>query len=100
TVSVEFYMGLTYLSDGSNSVWGQARVTVKIEMLFFSISVDLSIERRFAGSSGSSGPANASASLFGGSAGLMLQQAATPPTILQLMPRAAWAEYCDAFAAY
>jgi hypothetical protein len=54
TVSVEFYLGLTYASKGAaehgGHLWGQARLTVKIKILFFSKSVGISMEREFAGS--------------------------------------------------
>ena len=48
-------------------------MTVKIEILFFSTSVSVAMEREFAG---------------------------TDPTFRQLIPPSAWTEYCDAFAAY
>jgi hypothetical protein len=72
TISAEFYMGLTYES-ATNKVWGQATLTVKIEILFFSMSVGLSVERRFAGSG-------------------------ADPTFSQIMDENHWDEYCDAFA--
>ncbi len=77
TVSLEFYLGLSYASKGisphGGTLWGQARLTVKIEILFFSISVGVSMEREFAGSD---------------------------PTFRQLIAPTAWEEYCDAFADY
>jgi hypothetical protein len=77
TVSLEFYLGLTYASKNSSphggALWGQAKLTVKIEILFFSTSVSISMEREFAGSD---------------------------PTFRQLVAPTAWAEYCDAFADY
>ena len=48
TVSVEFYLELNY---DNPRVWGQASVTVKVEVLFFSTSVTLSVRREFAGGS-------------------------------------------------
>ncbi len=50
TISLELYLGLTYKSAG-NQVWGQAKVSVSIEILFFSFSVSFTVERQFAGSS-------------------------------------------------
>jgi hypothetical protein len=47
TLSLEFYMSLTYESNG-NKVWGEARLTVEIEILFFSASVTMSVRREFA----------------------------------------------------
>jgi hypothetical protein len=49
SISVEFYLGLSY-ETSSNKVWGQATLTVKVEVLFFSKSVDLTVEKTFAGS--------------------------------------------------
>ena len=51
TVSVEFDMSLTYYSDG-NRIHGVATLTVEISILFFSASVDLTVQRDFAGGSG------------------------------------------------
>ena len=54
TVSVELYLALSYQSDKAKAhggkVWGQASLTVKVKILFFSTSVRLAIEREFAGS--------------------------------------------------
>jgi hypothetical protein len=77
TVSLEFYLGLAYASKGisphGGALWGQAKLTVKIEILFFSTSVSISMEREFAGSD---------------------------PTFRQLVAPSVWAAYCNAFAAY
>ena len=55
TVSLVFYLGLSYASKDARAgtrgtLWGQAKLTVKIEILFFSTSVSVSMEREFAGS--------------------------------------------------
>jgi len=51
SVSIEFYMGLTYEKVGSHSkVYGDATLTVEVSVLFFSASVSLSVHREFAGS--------------------------------------------------
>ena len=77
SVSLVFYLGLSYASKVSaehpGALWGQAKLTVKIEILFFSTSVSVSMEREFAGSD---------------------------PTFRELIPPTAWVEYCNAFAAY
>jgi hypothetical protein len=54
SISVEFYLGFTYRDKGGgrSEVWGQASVTVCVKVAFFSKSVRLSVERRFAGASG------------------------------------------------
>lgn len=54
SVSVEFYLAFTYRKKdaGGSEVWGQATLTVCVKVAFFSKSVSLSVERRFAGSDG------------------------------------------------
>ena len=47
-ISVEFYMGLTYQTDGS--LYGEASVVVEVKIAFFSKSVTLHTSRQFAGS--------------------------------------------------
>jgi hypothetical protein len=110
SVSVEFYMSLTYENDGGQSkVWGQASLTIEISILFFSIGVTLSVEREFAGSGG------ASASLDGAQLAMLpdeemhIAQANTkrvlrstssappPPAIGDMMTADDWAAYCGAF---
>ncbi len=77
TVSLEFYLGLTYANklaaQHPGTLWGQAKLTVKIEILFFSTSVSISMEREFAGSD---------------------------PTFHEMVDADQWALYCDAFADY
>jgi len=72
TISVEFYMSLTY-DIPNDKVWGQAKLTVKVEILFFSASVELSVERKFKGSNGD-------------------------PLFADLMDKPHWDEYCLAYA--
>lgn len=71
-VSVEFYMGLTYL-PAKGKVHGQASLKVKVSIAFFSKSVTLKVERSFGGSSGD-------------------------PTFGQLMDAEDWQHYAEAFA--
>ncbi len=54
SVTVEFYMGLTIREKGNGKVevWGQASLTVGVKIAFFSKSVSLTVERRFAGAAG------------------------------------------------
>jgi len=54
SISLEFYLGFTYRSKdgGGGEVWGQASLKVTIEIAFFSTSVTLTVERRFAGAAG------------------------------------------------
>jgi hypothetical protein len=77
TVSLEFYLGLSYASKGivphGGALWGQASLTVKIEILFFSTSVSIAMEREFAGSD---------------------------PMFREMLTPADWVDYTEAFAAY
>ena len=54
SISLEFYLAFTYRKKdpGGSEVWGQADLTVSVKVAFFSTSVTLSVERRFAGSDG------------------------------------------------
>lgn len=72
TISVEFYMSLTYQEPGGK-VYGQAELKVKVEVLCFSKSVTLRVERRFKGSE-------------------------NDPLFIDLMSQNNWDEYCNAFA--
>ncbi|WP_299406930.1 hypothetical protein [uncultured Roseobacter sp.] len=74
SVSVTFHLSLGYYKEAGNSyVKGQATLTVEVEVLFFSASVKLKVERKFSGSPGD-------------------------PTFAQLIPDATvWEDYCSAF---
>lgn len=72
TVSVEFYLSLTYITP-SGKVYGQATVKVKVEVLFFSKTVSLTVERQFKGSAGD-------------------------PLFHELVEPSDWEQYCSAFA--
>ncbi len=89
TVSVEFKMGLKYVSEG-NKVWGRATLTVEIKIAFFSKSVDLTVERQFAGSGTQTG------SLFG--AGAPYPLGPTAVHFADEMGANDWQLYCEAFA--
>lgn len=51
SVSIELYLGLTYESASGKAV-GRATLTVEIELCLFSTSVEVSCERKLAGSAG------------------------------------------------
>jgi hypothetical protein len=51
TVSLEFYLIFAY-EFAKNAAYGRATLTVKVEVLFFSTSVEITVEKRFGGSSG------------------------------------------------
>ncbi len=73
TISVEFYLILGFTKSGSTKiVWGEATLTVGIEVLFLRQDVSLHVRREFAGSPGD-------------------------PTFEELVGPQDWAEYCAAF---
>ena len=72
TISADFFMQLSYVSDTKEAV-GQASLTIGVKLLFFSKSVTLSVERRFSAITGD-------------------------PTFTDCYDPEDWAEYCDAFA--
>jgi len=71
-ISVEFFMGLDYEPE-SGKVLGKAALTVCVKVVFFSKSVRLTVERKFAGAAGD-------------------------PTFDELVDPCDWEEYCNAFA--
>jgi len=75
SISIEFYLGFTFRSKvgGGGEVWGQASVKVAVKVAFFSTSVTLTVERRFAGAAGD-------------------------PTFEQVVAPDDWQAYCAAFA--
>lgn len=89
TVSVEFDMSLTYYPDG-NRLHGRATLTVEISILFFSTSVDLTVERDFAGGGGEH------AALL--DSGVPYPLGPTPVGFADQMEAADWQTYCEAFA--
>ena len=75
TVSLTFHLELAYEKTGGHSrLYGTATLTVEIDILFFSISQDVTVERQFAGSD-------------------------ADPAFLDFVPNASvWNTYCDAYA--
>jgi hypothetical protein len=107
SISIEFYMGLIYQSSGT--VKGRASLEVQISILFFSVSVTLTVEREFAGGGSAmyDGVRLAAANTGAPSAALPSGIAMphlwstpvpTPPTFEDLMTPADWAAYAAAFA--
>ena len=47
TASIVFYLALTYQSS-PKMVWGEATLTIEVEVLFFSVSVDIKARKEFA----------------------------------------------------
>jgi len=89
TVSVEFDMSLTWIEDG-NRLHGRATLTVEISIFFFSISVDLTVERDFAGGGG-----GVTALL---DSGVPYPLGPMPVGFADQMETADWQTYCEAFA--
>ena len=83
SASITLELSLTY-EFGSGKLVGRASITVEVEVLFFSASVEISVERRLAGSSGDPTLAQI----------LGISEDGTPLTDVP----AAWADYCGAFA--
>jgi hypothetical protein len=71
TISMEFYLGLTYLDPGQ--CYGTASVSLSISVLFFSVSVTATYTKTFGGGS--------------------------DPDFQQAISQADWDTYCEAFAA-
>ncbi len=88
SVCVEFRLGLRY-DVGTNKVWGVATLTVEVETLFFSKTVNLKLERTFAGAGRD--PTFNLQSTFAG--------AGSAPTFRDQVPSInVWKEYAEAFA--
>jgi hypothetical protein len=91
TVSIEFYMELSYESPPTR-VWGRATLTVEIDILFFSMSVDLTVEKEFAGG----GEETAFLPVAGDYAPVV--PVAAPVTFEEMITPDDWESYCAAFA--
>lgn len=76
SASLTFNLQLAFLKEAGHSVvWGEATLTIEVEVLFFSASVSVTCRREFGGSDGD-------------------------PKFIDLVPdQATWATYCQAFAA-
>jgi hypothetical protein len=77
SASIELYLELHYEFDTGKMI-GSAKLTIKVEVFFFSTSVTISCERQFAGSKGDPSFAD-----------VMVLPNGTSP---------AWSDYCMAFA--
>jgi hypothetical protein len=72
-ISLEFTLSFTY-DGGRDKAYGRATLTVQVEIVFFSTSVEITVEKAFGGSSGD-------------------------PAFGQLFPSSeTWSEYSEAFA--
>jgi hypothetical protein len=98
SVSVEFYLGLKY---DPNELWGQAKLTVEIEVAMFSKSFELKVERHIAGSDTSSSALMPGIAALGGTGSRMASLAGkTNKTFdfTDLLSQDEWNEYVAAFA--
>lgn len=95
-ISLEFNLSLTY-DFTDDSVWGQASLSVEVEVLMFSASVEVSCEKKFGGGGGDGFAAIASGKSGSLPAGV---SGPDPITFEDLMTENEWqTEYCGAFAA-
>ncbi len=99
TVSVEFYLGMKFQKP-PNELYGQAKLTIKVEVLFFSASVEVSVERRIAGGDGGDSSQSLSAARADFSPVRLgsLQASETGGNFEDLMNQEEWSEYTKAFA--
>ena len=88
-ISLEFYLSLTYYSDGNRLV-GTATITVEIEILFFSISVGVTVQRQLAGES------SGGSYFFAGPNALPAADQTTKFT--EAVSQVQWTQFCEAFA--
>ncbi len=96
TLALEFYLAFTYLSGPPKHVYGEAQLTVEIEVLFFSASVTLGpIKKTFEGGEGG---AQSQAQVQGmGKAQLAATSRTTPKTFADMTSAAHWADYTAMF---
>jgi hypothetical protein len=73
SVSIELALEL-HFEPSSGKCVGRATLTIEVEIAFFSVDVEITCERKFAGSNGD-------------------------PTFAEIVPKPAWRTYCEAFAA-
>ncbi|MEM9839287.1 MAG: hypothetical protein AAF830_09040, partial [Pseudomonadota bacterium] len=75
SVSITFHLALTYEKGGGGSrLYGEGYLLIEVEVLFFSASFDIRMQRTFAGSD-------------------------ADPTFVQMIPQqSVWDDYCAAFA--
>jgi hypothetical protein len=82
SASIELYLSLMY-EFSSGKCAGKATLTIEVEILFFSVSVEISCEKKFAGSSGDP------------TFKQLMEPYTDPETGLEIKP---WETYCQAFA--
>jgi hypothetical protein len=100
SVSVEFYLGLKFAKP-PNELWGQASLTVEVEVLCFSKSFSFTVERRIAGGGASASAMAGILAVTSGGSHLASVPARTKPlfNFTDLMNQDEWDAYAGAFAA-
>ena len=88
-INLEFYLSMTYYSNG-NKLVGTASITVEIEILFFSISVGVTVQRQLAGEK------STSSFLYAGTNAL--PQADESTKFTEVVNQTQWAQFCEAYA--
>jgi len=98
-LAIEFYLGFTY-DMNSKEVYGEASVTVSIDVLLFSGSVTLGpVRKRFAGGGGTSGVQTLAKSALHALTGAASALGAPgSPTFADLMDQPDWVNYCALYA--
>ncbi len=96
SISAEFYLAFTY-DSARNSCRGQAKLTVKIEILFFEKTFTLSVEREFR-NQGGGGFLLADGRTLADAQGRALEAPAGGIAFADLYTAPDWAAYCGAFA--
>jgi hypothetical protein len=82
SVSIELYLSLMYEFSSGKCV-GRATLTIEVEIIFFSVCVEISCEKKFAGSGGDP------------TFQQLMEPYTDPETGLEIKP---WETYCQAFA--
>jgi hypothetical protein len=92
-VSLTFYVGLSFITNTGNLA-GEATLTIEIDLVVFSESVELTVRKEIAGPGSSSGVAASSARAD--AAPLALE----PPRVTwsDLVTQTDWEQYCTSFA--
>ena len=92
SVSIELYLGLRYEISPQNGLWGQAKLTIEVDLIFFSPSIEIEVERQLAGPS-----QNAQSSVLGPGELETAQLGAGLGHFSELIARDAWLQHAAAF---
>lgn len=103
SVSIELYLGLTYEFSPANELWGQAKLTIEVEVLMFSKTFEFSVEKRIPGPDLSGSAARSGIAALGGGTGshvasITAKKNAAAFDFTDLVSEDEWDEYTAAFA--